>query len=65
MTDAQRLVLEESPQTLDGNAQPKRLSVFLRDDLVEPKMEKEQLPVAAFAFQALCAKFQYLTSSAA
>jgi len=44
MTDAQRLVLEESPQTLDGNAQPKRLSVFLRDDLVEPKMEKRTTP---------------------
>lgn len=44
LTDAQRIVLEESPQTLEGNAQPKRLSVFLRDDLVEPKMEKRTTP---------------------
>lgn len=44
LTDAQRLVLEEAPQTLEGNAQPKRLSVFLREDLVEPRMERRTTP---------------------
>lgn len=42
--DAQRLVVEEAPQTLDGGAQPKRLSIFLREDLVEPRMEKKATP---------------------
>lgn len=44
LIDAQRIVLEEAPQTLEGGAQPKRLSVFLRDDLVEPRMEKRTVP---------------------
>ncbi|HII14727.1 MAG TPA: minichromosome maintenance protein MCM [Nanoarchaeota archaeon] len=44
LVDAQRIVLEEAPQTLEGGAQPKRLSVFLRDDLVEPRMEKKTTP---------------------
>ena len=44
LVDAQRLVIEESPQSLKGGAQPKRLSVFLREDLVEPRMEKNTTP---------------------
>ncbi|MCG2720379.1 MAG: minichromosome maintenance protein MCM, partial [Nanoarchaeota archaeon] len=44
LVDVQRLVIEEAPQTLDGGAQPKRLSVFLREDLVEPIMEKRTTP---------------------
>lgn len=44
LVDVQRLVVEEAPQTLDGGAQPKRLSVFLREDLVEPIMEKRTTP---------------------
>lgn len=44
MVDAQRLVLEESSESLEGGEQPKRLSVFLREDLVEPKMEKRTTP---------------------
>lgn len=44
LVDAQRIVLEEAPQTLEGGAQQKRLSVFLRDDLVEPRMEKKTTP---------------------
>jgi len=46
LVDAQRIVLEESPESLDGGEQPKRLSVFLREDLVEPKMEKRTTPGA-------------------
>ncbi len=44
LVDAQRLVIEESPETLEGGEQPKRLSVFLKEDLVEPKMEKKTTP---------------------
>src|SRR3989344_623214 len=41
---AQRLVLEEVPESLESGEQPKRLSVFLKEDLVEPKMEKHTTP---------------------
>lgn len=44
LIDAQRLVLEEPPQLLGGGSDPKRMSVFLRRDLVEPKMEKKTTP---------------------
>jgi len=44
LVDAQRLVIEEIPEYLEGGEQPKRLSVFLKEDLVEPKMEKRTTP---------------------
>jgi replicative DNA helicase Mcm len=44
LVDAQRLIVEESPDDLEGGEQPKRLSVFLQEDLVEPKMEKKTTP---------------------
>ncbi len=44
LVDAQRIVLEEIPESLEGGEQPKRLSIFLKEDLVEPKMEKRTTP---------------------
>jgi len=44
MVDAQRIILEESPDMLEGGAQPKRLQVFLQEDLVEPRMEQKTTP---------------------
>lgn len=44
MVDAQRLVIEESPDMLDGGEQPRRINVFLKEDLVDPKMEKRTTP---------------------
>jgi replicative DNA helicase Mcm len=44
LVDAQRVVLEESPESLDGGEQPKRLQVFLKEDLVEPNMERKTTP---------------------
>ena len=44
LVDVQRLIIEESPETLIGGEQPKRISVFLKEDLVEPKMEKSTTP---------------------
>jgi len=44
LVDAQRIILEESPDALEGGEQPKRLSVFLKEDLVEPKMERKTTP---------------------
>ena len=44
MVDAQRLVIEESPDSLEGGEQPKRMNVFLKEDLVDPKMEDRNTP---------------------
>jgi len=44
LVDAQRIVIEENPELLKGGEQPRRISVFLEDDLVEPKMEEKTTP---------------------
>lgn len=44
MVDAQRIVIEESPESLKGGEQPRRISIFLKEDLVEPKMEEKTTP---------------------
>jgi len=44
MVDAQGLKLEESPDSLSGGEQPKRMQIFLKEDLVEPKMEERTTP---------------------
>src|SRR3989344_312016 len=36
LVDAQRIVLEEAPESLEGGEQPKRLAIFVKEDLVEP-----------------------------
>lgn len=46
MVDAQRLVIEESSESLIGGEQPRRVSVFLKEDLVRPKMEEKTNPGA-------------------
>lgn len=44
MVDTQRLVIEESPDSLEGGEQPRRINVFLQEDLVDPKMEERTTP---------------------
>ena len=44
MVDAQRVVIEEAPEALIGGEQPRRISVFLKEDLVDPKMEERTTP---------------------
>ncbi len=44
MVDTQRLVLEETPESLTGGEQPKKINVFVKEDLVEPKMEEKTTP---------------------
>ncbi|MEX0920721.1 MAG: minichromosome maintenance protein MCM [Candidatus Pacearchaeota archaeon] len=44
LVDTQRLVIEEAPETLSGGEQPKRINIFLKEDLVEPKMEEKTTP---------------------
>jgi len=46
MVDTQRLILEESPEALSGGEQPKRINVFVKEDLVEPHMEEKTTPGA-------------------
>ncbi|MBW2989857.1 ATP-binding protein [Candidatus Woesearchaeota archaeon] len=46
LVDAQRIMLEESPEKLEGGEQPKRMNVFLKDDLVSPISEKKTSPGA-------------------
>jgi len=46
MVDTQRLVIEESPESLLGGEQPKRIDTFVKEDLVEPRMEEKTTPGA-------------------
>ncbi len=44
MVDAQRIVIEEPADQLSGSEQPRRLSIFLKEDLVEPRMAEKTTP---------------------
>lgn len=44
MVDTQRLIIEEAPDMLHGGEQPKRIDVFVKEDLVDPKMEERTTP---------------------
>ncbi|MFH1668544.1 MAG: LAGLIDADG family homing endonuclease [Candidatus Woesearchaeota archaeon] len=44
LVDAQKLVLEEIPEDLEDGGQPKRIDVFLKNDLVSPLSDKKTNP---------------------
>lgn len=44
MVDAQRIVIEEAAENLSGSEQPRRLNIFLKEDLVDPNMEERTTP---------------------
>ncbi|MBI2134049.1 minichromosome maintenance protein MCM [Candidatus Woesearchaeota archaeon] len=44
LVDAQSIVLEEIPELLEGGEQPKRINVFLKEDLVSPISDKKTNP---------------------
>jgi len=44
MVDAQVLTIEEASDNLSGGEQPKRMIIFLKEDLVDPKMEIRTTP---------------------
>ena len=44
LTDVQRIIVEESPETLEGGQQPRKIAVYLRDDLVDPKFQNKVVP---------------------
>ncbi|MCD4771178.1 minichromosome maintenance protein MCM [archaeon] len=46
MVDAQVLTIEEASDNLHGGEQPKRMTIFLKEDLVDPNMEMRTTPGA-------------------
>ncbi|MFA4887211.1 MAG: LAGLIDADG family homing endonuclease [Candidatus Nanoarchaeia archaeon] len=44
LIDVQHIKIEEAPENLEGAEQPKKLSVILSEELVEPKMERRVTP---------------------
>ncbi len=44
MVDAQVLTIEEASDNLNGGEQPKRMTIFLKEDLVDPTMELRTTP---------------------
>lgn len=44
LVDAQKIVLEEAPEDLEGGEQPKRIDLFLKSDLVSPLSDKKTNP---------------------
>jgi replicative DNA helicase Mcm len=44
MVDAQVITIEESSENLHGGEQPKRMTIFLKEDLVDPMMEMRTTP---------------------
>jgi replicative DNA helicase Mcm len=44
LVDAQSMVLEEAPEMLEGGDQPRRMGIFLKEDLVSPISEKRTNP---------------------
>ena len=46
LVDAQKIVLEEDPEDMEGGEQPKRINIFLKNDLVSPMSDKKTNPGA-------------------
>ncbi|MCF7871959.1 ATP-binding protein [Candidatus Woesearchaeota archaeon] len=44
LVDAQKIVLEEDPEDMQGGEQPKRINIFLKNDLVSPISDKKTNP---------------------
>lgn len=44
LVDAQKIVVEEATEQLDGGEQPKRINIILKNDLVSPLSEKRTNP---------------------
>ncbi len=44
LEDTQRIIIEESPEKMDGGEQPQRIDVILKNDLVDPSIVKKTCP---------------------
>ncbi|MFC1648331.1 minichromosome maintenance protein MCM [Nanoarchaeota archaeon] len=65
LVDAQKIVLEESPEDLEGSDQPKRLNVFLKNDLVSPMSEKRTNPGSKVLVNGVIKEVPIITQSGA
>jgi len=65
LVDAQSLVLEEVPEQLDGGEQPKRLKIFLKNDLVSTLSEKKTNPGARIILTGRIKEVPIITRSGA
>src|SRR3989344_2443586 len=44
LVDLQRIEMEESPENLEGSTQARKVAVYVKDDLVNPKFRKGMIP---------------------
>ncbi|MEA2003427.1 MAG: LAGLIDADG family homing endonuclease [archaeon] len=44
MIDVQRIVVEESPESLEGGQQARKVGIYLKSDLVDPTFQKKVVP---------------------
>lgn len=65
MVDAQVLIIEEASDNLSGGEQPKRMTVFLKEDLVDPKMEMRTTPGARVKVIGILKEISITSSSGA
>ncbi len=63
LIDAQGIIVEESPEDLEGGEQPKRINVFLKDDLVSPISEKLTNPGSKILVIGLVKEVPIITKS--
>lgn len=65
LVDAQGIVVEESPEHLEGGEQPKRINVFLKDDLVSPFSERRTSPGSKIIVNGIVKEVPILSRSGA
>lgn len=63
LVDAQMLVLEEVPEQLEGGEQPKRMNVFLKNDLVSPLSERKTNPGSRIVISGVIKEIPIFTRS--
>jgi len=62
LIDAQKIVLEESPDDLSGGAQPKQIAVYLKEDLVSPFTEIRTNPGTKVRVYGICRDLPHFTN---
>ena len=65
LVDAQGIVIEETPEALEGGEQPKRVNVLLKDDLVSPLTEKRTSPGSRVVVQGIIKEVPIISKTGA
>ncbi len=65
LCDAQSITLEEASEDLEGGAQPKRLKLFLKNDLVSPISDKKTNPGAKIVISGVIKEVPIILKSGA